>query len=149
MSVKVAKALAEEGDYKGAYEALIDYIEGSDDPEWIVEWNDLWPTAGQIFQDKGVVIDYSPKQAITSVLTRMKSFMKNFRKLFPDVTANERVDLIMRATELYLSEKESQDYAFIKKSTKFIQDNNGSTLAEYITRLQSGQEVRKTKTISW
>jgi hypothetical protein len=150
MSLKQATQLAEEGDYKGAYEALLEYIEGPEDNEWIVEWNDMWPTPGKLYEEFGVTIDYSPKQAITSVMTRMKAFMKNFRKLFPDVKPKDRVDLIMRATEAYLKNQEDKDWAFTKKSTKFIQDNNGSTLAEYIDGVINGQQQTQSKrTINW
>lgn len=150
MSLKEAHKFAEEGDYKAAYEALVEYMEGPEDNEWILEWNELWPTPGQIYENYGVTIDYSPKQAITTVITRMKAFMKNFRKLFPDVKPKDRVRLIMEATEAYLTSQEQKDWAFTKKSTKFIQDNNGSTLAEYIDRIVNGEKrTQSERVVKW
>lgn len=147
--------LADEGRYQEAYETLLSFVSAPSNNDWIVEWNDLWPTKGDVYEATGQPIGYSPKTTITQVVRRMKTYLRDyFPKEFPQVPVRDRPNIIERATRLYLEEKEADGYAYIKKSVKFIQDREGSTLGEYIQQIldqdnpQEDQSSTKA-TMSW
>jgi hypothetical protein len=111
--------------------------------DWYMEWISLWPTKAQVEADSGKVWSYAPKVTGPTGLQRMKKFIKQFNKYCPThkrLSLDEQLDKIFQATVEYLEERKRNNWEFTKKSIKFIDDNNGSTLASYI---EGDKKVRK------
>lgn len=150
MSLKKAMQLADEGNYKEAYETLLIHISPPVGTDWIKDFNNLFPTAGEIEDEVGKPMMYSPRQSITQVMSRMKTFMSKYMpKEFPMISAVDRPDMIMKATRLYLHERQIDNWEFIKKSTKFIHDTNGSVLMEYLRKVVEEKPVSKERVQKW
>ena len=133
---------ADAGDYKSAYETLIKFISAPSDLDWVKEYNNLFPTQTQVM-DTGTMIDYGPRQSLTHVTARMKTFLKSWPTRFKDLKTApaDRPALVMRATKAYIEQKEEDGWKFIKKSSKFIYDNNGSELANWIRKTEGMAET--------
>lgn len=142
---------ADQGDYKKAYETLLNFMSLPEENSWLKDYNNLFPTEKEVFEARGIPIDYSPRQSLTQVTSRMKSFMKRFMaKEFPEIGPKDRPAAIMEATRLYIADRAADNYKFIKKSTKFIYDNDGSVLLTYLRKYLSGEQVVEVgKAVSW
>ena len=92
---------------------------------WIDEWLILFP--------KGLnkIIGYDVHGNKTECTNRMSKFRRdNFEKF--------NKDTIIKATKLYLKERERERWQFTKKNVKFIYDENGSMLDNYCERIIDG-----------
>lgn len=146
MSLKKAMKFADQGDYKSAYETLVLLLSPPVKLDWIKDYNKLFPTAGEVEEDTGKPIPYSPRQSLTQVMARMKIFMKSYMpKEFPMIAPADRPEKIMEATKMYIEERRLEDWAFIKKSNKFINDQNGSMLIDYLRRVLEEKPVVERK----
>lgn len=97
---------------------------------WIDEWSDLWKGK----KVSSATAEYYLAQPPSVNLKRMQEFVKEnkFNK-----------EIIFAATKKYLDEKEAQGFNFTKKSHKFIQDLDGSTLYAYCQAIELGETVPK------
>lgn len=93
---------------------------------WIQEWSDLWKGK----KVSSATAEYYLAQPPSVNLKRMQEFVKEnkFSK-----------EVIFAATIKYLDEKEAQGFNFTKKSHKFIQDLEGSTLFAYCQAIELGE----------
>jgi len=92
---------------------------------WIDEWLPLFP--------KGLnkVIGYDIHGNRSECIKRMSKFRKDNYEEFNKET-------IIKATKLYLKEREKERWQFSKKNCKFIYDENGSMLDNYCNRIIEG-----------
>lgn len=90
--------------------------------QWIDEWLILFP--------KGLnkIIGYDIHGNRTECLNRMIRFRRDNFERFNKET-------IIKATKLYLKEKERERWQYSKKNVKFIYDENGSMLDNYCERI--------------
>lgn len=90
--------------------------------QWIDEWLSLFP--------KGLnkIIGYDIHGNRTECINRMSKFRRdNFDRF--------NKDTIIKATKLYLKERERERWQYSKKNVKFIYDENGSMLDNYCERI--------------
>lgn len=152
MSIKKAMLFADKGDYKAAYETLLNFMAVPEEKGWLKEFNNLFPTEKDVYEVSGKPIAYSPRQSLTHVESRMKIFMKTYMaREFKEVAVKDRPEVILAATRLYIEERLAENYAFIKKSNKFINDNDGSVLFTYVKKYLEGDRVESSshKAKSW
>lgn len=117
-------------DYENISICLRKKLETLIEPEvdsWIKEWTDLWSGIYCGIKPYG----YYVKQSPSSNKARMKEFLKenNFTK-----------EEIFQATKNYLEDKRQCNWEFTKKSNKFINDTDGSTLYSYCDALKNSQQ---------
>lgn len=93
--------------------------------EWINDWLELFP--------KGLnkTLGYDVHGNKNECHKRMSKFRKDNFELY-------NKDIIMKATKLYLNEREKEKWQFCKKNVKFIYDENGSMLENYCDRIVRG-----------
>lgn len=100
------------------------------DKEWMARWISKWPTPSI------TMLDYSVSGNTAACVRNMKKFLKDFNQTFgTDLTTEEQCELIDEATDLYLQDQEDKYWEYTKKNSKFIKDNNGSVLEDYIRRI--------------
>jgi hypothetical protein len=89
---------------------------------WIDKWLELWPTllTPQNYRISG---------NRTEVINRMNKFLKEH---------DYSEEIIFEATKNYLTRKKNENYNFTKRNTKFIKDNDGSTLEQECEALVKG-----------
>lgn len=109
--------------------------------EWIAQWVAKWPTPGQLAQ-RGIHLNYSVSGNRPECIKRMQSFFKQFDEYVYEADVEEKMRLVDEATDRYL-EKKWDDPDYWKKNHKFILDENGSVLAEYILRGTDKQSTHK------
>lgn len=90
--------------------------------EWLNEWLDLFP--------KGLnkIIGYDVHGNKNECHKRMSKFRKDNFEIY-------NKDIIIKATKLYLNEREKERWQYCKKNVKFIYDENGSMLENYCDRI--------------
>jgi len=89
---------------------------------WINDWRNLWP--------KGVKSGGYPVRSNTiDIHNKMIKVMKKYKI---------DKDLIFKATELYLSERQREGYGYIQTASNFISKDQKSTLADFCDRVSSG-----------
>lgn len=115
------------------------------DPQWVKEWLKLWPTLSQIQRVRRVQ-EYSISGNAPEVKKRLNEFLKQFceRLEVDDCSLSYKLDIIWRATEAYLKDLESKNYAFAKKNHKFIKDTNGSVLEDWCRRIINNETNEST-----
>lgn len=102
--------------------------------DWLEEWYELFP--------KGVKAGgYPVRSGLTSCLPKMVAFIKK---------TNYSQDIIIKATEYYLSELKKVDYNYIQLAKYFIEKNGNSTLESYcelITeKIEAGVDIDTSST---
>lgn len=97
------------------------------DKEWMARWISKWPPPSV------TGLDYSISGNTAACVRNMKRFLKDFNQVFGvDMTLEEQMEIIDRATDEYLEKQEYDDWQYTKKNAKFIMDSNGSVLETYI-----------------
>lgn len=93
--------------------------------DWLNEWLELFP--------KGLnkLIGYDVHGNKNECHKRMSKFRKDNYELY-------NKDIIIKATKLYLNERQKDKWQFCKKNVKFIYDENGSMLENYCDRIIRG-----------
>lgn len=93
--------------------------------EWLNDWLELFP--------KGLnkILGYDVHGNKSECHKRMSKFRKDNFELY-------NKDIIMKATKLYLNEREKEKWQYCKKNVKFIYDENGSMLENYCDRVVRG-----------
>lgn len=151
MSIQKAMTFADNGDYKSAYEELMKLMTAPATMDWVKDYNNLFPTETMAMA-AGTMLGYGPRESLTHVTSRMKTFLKSWPTRFRDMKAApaERPEIIMNATRAYTQEREAAGWSFTKKSTKFIYDNNGSELEAWIRKTMHEEPgTGKTKRMLW
>lgn len=122
--------------------------------EWISAWNKLWPTQGDVEKAGNYDTSYSPRQSLPEVKKRMKGFVKTFHKRLEvnkrDYPLKDVLNIITTATQFYLEDRRTKRFEFIKKSSKFISDVNGSALESWCRKVITNQVTksqRKSETL--
>lgn len=100
--------------------------------EWIIEWSKLWHGKKGKAGNSTYFLTNPPKDNAD----RMVSYMKANPEHTPEI--------IMQATQNYLDEKAKSGYEYTKKSNKFIQDEQGSTLYSYCLAVINGDSQKTT-----
>lgn len=99
----------------------LDKLVQPDVSEWIDEWSKLWHG----IKSGSYYVAQPPK----SNAERMIKFIKEF---------GFTKEIIFEATKKYISDKASTGYAYMKKSTKFIIDTEGSELYSCCEAVRTG-----------
>lgn len=98
------------------------------------KWTLLFPTR------KETNLPYDISGNTAACISRMTSFLKGFNKLFDvNYTTTEKYAIIYKATQNYMATARAKGYAYTKKNSKFISDENGSVLEDYIRRILKGE----------
>lgn len=101
--------------------------------EWFNKWLALWPTQN---------MPGGYRVSGNSMQSRLR--MAKFTNDFP----NYDLDIIFKATQNYLKDRENNNWTFIKKNAKFIYDNEGSVLEqECQSIINNDNNVNTTNTI--
>lgn len=107
-------------------------LDEEDMTEWYRKLNDMFPTK----KESGLM--YSPKVSFFAFKTRIVNFIKNYQKYTDTKRPADYKEKIENAFKAYIYEQSNKRWAYTKKSSKFVYDENGSFLADYITRVQDG-----------
>jgi len=146
---KLRKKLAESHDLKYVNLYFYAVIEGCDtsffptqfdvkrkdliteDISWVPDWLKLWPKRGK------TGLNYDVSAQLPQCKLRMTKLLKELDEHgIEDIT----VEKIFEATSRYLKHQEEKEWLYTKKAHKFILDNDGSVLAEW---LQKESPVKK------
>ena len=96
---------------------------GSNVEDWIDEWYNLWP--------KGIKSGgYPVKSGVKGCLVKMKKFIKEY--------PNYNKDIIMKATNDYISYSRMNNYRFMQLAHYYIYKNSISTLASNCELIEEG-----------
>jgi len=112
------------------------------DKIFLQEWMDLWPKP----QETGLL--YSVSGNGPQCKSRMTSFLNSGWAAhdLPKKTREEKRKLILEATKRYIAYQKTRRWAYTKKNVKFINDMEGSVLAEWVLKVLKG-EGGDTKTV--
>lgn len=108
--------------------------------------------------DDSVILKEKGLKMFNKKIESIESWIEIYRKLFPATYRGDKrgctikmkkfiklhkynKQLILDSTELYLSEKKKENYAFLTQAHYFIEKNQSSMLASYCERIISGEQV--------
>lgn len=95
---------------------------------FMVKWLDLWPKK----EETG--LEYHISGNGPECRKRMRAFIKNYKQRFGERQKFLYICIrVYEATKEYLESKK-MDYSFTKKNVKFIQDNDGSVLEQWMIK---------------
>lgn len=103
----------------------------NEDVSWVADWLKLWPKQSK------TGLNYAVSGQLPECKSRMAKLLKQIEEYgLQDVTQEKIFD----ATKRYLSSQEDKSWVYTKKAHKFILDNDGSQLADW---LQTESVVKK------
>jgi hypothetical protein len=94
---------------------------------WMKEWLLLWPTE---VLSNGYRVSGNTLQCVSN----MNRFLINF----PEYTKED----VTEATKRYLTQRESDNWKYVKKNAKFINDSEGSTLEAECQALKENKKIQ-------
>lgn len=102
------------------------YVSSYDVADWIEDWRKLWPAGVKTFKR----IVRGDKQG---VLKKMKAFLKQY----PEYTKEE----IFEATQIYVFEKQRENYKAMSCADYFIEKEGLSQLAAYLEDIEGKDAI--------
>jgi hypothetical protein len=116
------------------------------DDYWLQDWIEMWPDRKKL-DDFGAFDSYVPRPSYKAADRKMRSYLRSFNKRHRldfsyQVKNKEKRELITKATALYLTEKEADNWAYTMKATNFIEKDGDSTLEKYIRSLLNQRHER-------
>lgn len=113
---------------------------------WLQDWIEMWPDRKKL-DETGAYDAWVPRPSYKAAEKKMNTYLRSFNKRHTrdfsyKVKNSEKRELITRATELYLRERESENWAFTMKAINFIERAGESTLEKYIKILKIQDNAR-------
>jgi len=104
------------------------------------EWMSLWP------KPQETNLNYSVSGNKPQCRSRMNTFLSSGWKSheLPAMTRKEKWDVIIEATRRYIAYQKNRRWAYTKKNVKFINDLEGSVLAEWCLKVMNNSQDSQT-----